>query len=94
MKKKQLCRSMFHVSQDPPIGNRQKNQTFWEKFFCCNLSLELRTKARACKVTGQKGRLGVRPYAPRSARECEGITLTFPRELPHWELESRWTPNI
>ncbi len=31
MKKKQLCQSMFHVSQEPAIGNRQKNQKFWER---------------------------------------------------------------
>jgi hypothetical protein len=32
------------------------------------------------------------PHAPGSARECEGIDLhTLPRELPLWELESRWT---
>jgi len=44
------------------------------------------TKARACKVVGQKRKLG-------SERKCEGMTLTLPRELPPWELESRWTPE-
>lgn len=27
---KQLCQSMFHVLQDPVIGNMQKNQAFWK----------------------------------------------------------------
>jgi len=44
------------------------------------------TKARACKVVGQERKLG-------SERKCEGMTLTLPRELPPWELESRWTPE-
>jgi len=42
------------------------------------------TKARACKVTGQKGSLGVK----ESVREW---TLTLPKELPLCELESQWT---
>jgi hypothetical protein len=28
---KQVCIFVFHVSQDPIIGNGQKNQTFWER---------------------------------------------------------------
>ncbi len=71
--------------------------TFQVDFNCCNPNLGLTTKAKACKVAGQEGSLGVRLHAPRSARECEGIDLTLPgelpRELPHWELESRWTPK-
>jgi hypothetical protein len=27
----QLCRSILHVSQDPRIGNGQKNGAFWER---------------------------------------------------------------
>jgi len=37
------------------------------------------TKARACKVAGQEGSLGVRVHAPRSARECEGIDPHTPK---------------
>jgi hypothetical protein len=27
----QLCRSILHISQDPRIGNSQKNGAFWEQ---------------------------------------------------------------
>ncbi len=54
---------------------------------CHNPSLGLTTKARACKIAGQEGSLRVM-HAPRSVGKCEG-TLTLPKELPLWELESR-----
>jgi hypothetical protein len=50
---------------------------------CHNPSLGLATKAKACKGVGQEG--------------CErmwGWKLTLPSELPFWELESRWTPEL
>jgi hypothetical protein len=53
---------------------------------CRNPSLGLTTKAKACKVVGQEGSPGVK----ESVREW---TLTAPRELSLWELESRWTPE-
>jgi hypothetical protein len=53
---------------------------------CRNPSLGLAIKARACKVAGQEGSLGVK----ESVREW---TLTLPKELPFWELESWWTPK-
>ncbi len=60
-----------------------------------NLSLGLVTKARACKVASQKWSLGVTLHAPGSVRKCEGMNpLTLPRELPLWELESRWTSKF
>jgi len=40
------------------------------------------TKARGCKVAGQKGSPKVMPYAPRSARECEGINPHTPKGTP------------
>jgi hypothetical protein len=43
--------------------------------FCCNLSLGLVTKARACKSAGQEGSPGVTFHAPGSAKECEGMNL-------------------
>jgi len=49
---------------------------------CCNPSLGLVTKARACKVVGQERKESVREW-----------TLTVPRDLPPWELESWWTPR-
>ncbi len=54
--------------------------------FCHNLSLGLATKARACKVVGQEGSPGVK----ENVREW---TLTLPKELPLWEVESSWSPG-
>jgi hypothetical protein len=53
---------------------------------CHNPSFGLATKTKACKVAGQKGNPGVK----ESVREW---ALTFPKELPLWELDSRWTPK-
>jgi len=36
-------------------------------------------KAKACKVTGQEGSLGVTPHVPENARECEGIDPHTPK---------------
>ncbi len=60
---------------------------------CCNLSLGLTTKAMACKGAGQEGSLGVTSNDPGSAKECEGMNLHTPKELPLWEMESRGTPE-
>jgi hypothetical protein len=51
------------------------------------------TKARGLQGYEPKGKLGVMPHVPGSARECEGID-THTLEFPLWELESRWTPQI
>jgi hypothetical protein len=53
----------------------------------CNPNLELTIKARACKVAGQKGSLRMK----ESVREW---TLTLPRELSFWELQSQRTPKF
>jgi hypothetical protein len=44
---------------------------------------------------------GITSHTPGSVRKCEGIwgsmsewTLTLPRQLPLWEMESQWTPKI
>jgi hypothetical protein len=50
---------------------------------CYNPSFGFMTKARACKVAGQEGSPGVK----ESVREW---TFTLSKELPLWELESRW----
>jgi len=39
------------------------------------------TKARACKVAGQKGSVGVTPHAPRNVRECEGMNPHTPKGI-------------
>ncbi len=49
---------------------------------CRNPSLGLTTKARACKVVGQKGSSGIMPHAPRSAKECEGTNPHAPKGAP------------
>ncbi len=60
---------------------------------CHNPSLGLATKAKACKGAGQKGSPGITSHAPRSAKECEGMNLHTPKELPLWELKFRWIPK-
>jgi len=56
--------------------------TFQVDFNCRNPSLGLTTKARACKVAGQEGSLGVRLHALGSARKCEGIDPHTPKGTP------------
>ncbi len=46
---------------------------------CCNPSLGLATKARACKVAGQEGNSGVMSHAPMSVRKCEGMNPHIPK---------------
>jgi len=62
---------------------------------CHNPNLGLTTKARGCKVTGQKGSPGVMPHALGSARECEGIGPHTPKGTPTLgvglPVDSRWT---
>jgi hypothetical protein len=51
---------------------------------CCNPRLRLATKAKACKVVGQEGSLGVTSHALGSAKECEGMNLHT----------TKWTPIL
>jgi hypothetical protein len=46
---------------------------------CCNLSLGLTTKARACKGVGQEGSSGVKSHDFESAKECEGMNPHTPK---------------
>jgi len=46
---------------------------------CHNPSLGLTTKARACKVVGQEGSLGVTSHAPENVGECEGMNPHTPK---------------
>jgi len=62
--------------------------------FCCNLSLRLVTKTRACKVVSQEGSLGVTPHVLGSEENVREWTFTLPRELPPWELESWWVSKF
>jgi len=46
---------------------------------CCNPSLKLVTKARACKGAGQKGSPGVTSHALENVGECEGMNPHTPK---------------
>ncbi len=46
---------------------------------CCNPSLGLTTKARACKGVGQEGSPGVTSHALGNVRECEGMNPHTPK---------------
>ncbi len=46
---------------------------------CHNPSLELVTKARACKVSGQKGNPAVTPHTFANVRGCEGMNPHIPK---------------
>jgi hypothetical protein len=55
---------------------------------CHNPSFKLETKARAYKGAGQERSLRVTSHIPWNPEIS--WTLTFPSELPFWELESQW----
>jgi hypothetical protein len=46
---------------------------------CYNPSLGFVTKAKACKVAGQKGSSKITFRAPTSAKECKGMNLHIPK---------------
>jgi hypothetical protein len=79
------------------LGFTPTKNTFWISMWhpsqheCRNPSFGLITKARDYKVVGQEESMRVMPHAPESIGKCEGMNPTLPRELPLWELESRWT---
>jgi hypothetical protein len=61
---------------------------------CCNPSLGLETKARACKGASQRGKLESHISC---SRECRGVWRNEPSHSqmssPFWELESQWIPK-
>jgi hypothetical protein len=57
------------------------------------LALGSRPKQRACKVANQEGSLGVTSHA-LGVKSVKEWMLRFPRQLPLWEMESRWTPKF
>jgi hypothetical protein len=61
---------------------------------CCNPSLGLVTKARGCKVVGQKGDPEVTSHALDNAKSVREWTFTLPNELQCWELESQMDLQI
>ncbi len=68
-----LVNENFDRSPKPPKYPVQK---------CRNPSLELTTKARACRNVGQEGNPGVTFHAPGSAKECEGMNPHTPKGTP------------
>jgi hypothetical protein len=60
---------------------------------CRNPSLELVIKAGGCKVAGQEEAWESCHMFPGVQESVREWAFTLPRELPPWELESRWTPE-
>ncbi len=60
---------------------------------CRNPNLGLVTKARACKIVGQEGSLGVMPHALGSVGKCEGMNPHTSKGASTWELKSQWIPK-
>jgi hypothetical protein len=52
------------------------------KGYCCNPTLGLATKAKACKGASQEGGLGVTSHAPENVREYERMKP----HTPKWAL--------
>jgi energy-coupling factor transporter transmembrane protein EcfT len=63
---------------------------FWWNTTCCNLSLGLTTKARACKGAGQKWAWESHFMLSGVQKSVREWTPTFPSELPLWELKFQW----
>jgi hypothetical protein len=57
---------------------------------CHNLSLELTTKARGCKVASQEKDLRVTSHVPGSAKSVREWTLTLPNELHVGSWSPKW----
>jgi hypothetical protein len=58
---------------------------------CCNPNLGLTTKAKGYKVAGKKGNRESCHMFIGVEKSLKDQTLTLPRELTLWELESHWT---
>jgi hypothetical protein len=66
--------SNYHLKKPKYVYGRLERD-----FICCNLSLGLATKARACKGAGQKGSPGVTFHALETIGECEGMNPHTPK---------------
>ncbi len=93
LKKKFYFKSPIRFISRRILNNFLHETNFRRGHLCRNPSLRLVTKVRACKGAGQEGSLGVTSHTLGSAKECEGMNPHTPKELPLWELESRWTPE-
>jgi len=56
-----------------------------------NPSLGLAIKAKRLQGCRPRGSPGVTSHTFGSVRKCEGVNPRTPRQLPLWEMESRWT---
>jgi hypothetical protein len=65
----------FFEIEEQKLSNLQKFliYSFFHLHVCCNLNFGLVTKARACKVAGQKESLGVTLHVLKSVGKCEGM---------------------
>jgi hypothetical protein len=61
---------------------------------CRNPNLGLAPKAKRLQGCGPRGSSGVTSHIPGSVRKCEGVNPHLLRQLPLWEMESRWTFEI
>jgi hypothetical protein len=59
-----------------------------------NPSFGLATKAKGLQGCEPRGSPGVTSHTPGSVGKCEGVNLHIPKQLPLWEMESRWTSKI
>jgi len=78
-------------AQDQPTRKVQRNTPQILRLCQCrNPSFGLVTKAKGLQGCEPRGSPGVILGVQESVREG---TLTLPRQLPLWEMESRWTPK-
>jgi hypothetical protein len=68
-----------------------QSESFNNMSICHNPSLGFTTKARACKVVGQKWARESHFMLPGTQESVREWTPTLPSELPLWELESQST---
>jgi len=57
------------------------------------LTLGLRPRQRGCKSVGQEEAWESHHILPGLWESVREWTLTLPRQLPLWEMESQWTPE-
>jgi hypothetical protein len=75
------------------------HNTRGRNFLCRNPNFGLATKAKGLQGCGPRRSPRVTSHTPEIVRKCEGVwgsmrewtlTFKFPRQLPLWEMESRW----
>jgi len=64
------------------------------KQLVATLVLGSRLRQRGCKSAGQEEAWGSHHIGSGEWESVREWTLTLPRQLPFWEMESRWTSEI